>query len=139
MVYDGVNNPAAWRCYPGAFSHCCADSYACTCGYAYSRADTDTHSYTHYHAHTTARVNGYACSYSYCCTYAHANPDANANTCAHGDANSGFEFVRSYCIYGLLKWRKVMLLGLFQHFHHECQWNWYYSVDADYKQVRLPI
>ena len=77
MVYDGVNNPASWRCNPGAFSHCCADPNACTCGSAYSRANSDAHTYT------TTGVNGYACSYSYSCS--NSNPDActHFDTCAN--------------------------------------------------------
>ena len=139
MVYDGVHNPAVRLSDTGADSYCCADAYACTCGYAYPRADTNAYAYADHYADTTAGVYGYACSYSYSCTNSNPYTDSHADANANGYAGSGFEFGRSYCIYGLLKWSRCMLLGLLQHFHHECQWNWYYSVDADYKQVRLPI
>ena len=79
MVYDSIHNPAAWRCYSGAFSHCCADPNACTCGSAYSRANSDAHTYT------TTGVNGYACSYSYSCsnTDTHAGSDADSYACPY--------------------------------------------------------
>ena len=90
MVYDGFHNPAAWRCYSGAFSHCCADPNACTCGSAYSRANSDAHTYT------TTGVNGYACSYSYSCsnTDTHANTDTCTNP--HFGTNS-YAFADPQC------------------------------------------
>ena len=47
MVYDGVHNPAVRLSYPSADSYCCANPYACTCGFAYSRADAKTNSAIH--------------------------------------------------------------------------------------------
>jgi hypothetical protein len=66
MVYDGVHNTASWRCYPDANGNCCADTYACPCGYSRSNA--------YYHTYATSRVD----SYTY--TYTNANSDARANS-----------------------------------------------------------
>jgi len=57
MVYDSVNNPACGGADTGACSYCCADSYACTCGF--------TDSYTNSAIHTGGNRLKYGFGFAY--------------------------------------------------------------------------